>query len=289
MPNETWQSDFTHYRLTARRRPGADVEIMSWLDDCSRYALLGHRPRPGHRPDRARHLPQSRWPARDPRLHADRQRHGLHHPPRRRHAGRPQRLRDRAPPLAHRPEELPPQPPHHLRQGRTLPTDPQEMAARPTRPADHHRPSCRPSSTPSSTSTTTADPTAPCRTEPPRPRSTRPCPRPLPAATADADTHDRVRHDRVDKAGNVTLRVARPPAPHRRRPNPRRNPRHPARPGPRRPRHQRHHRRTPPRPHHRPTTRLPAHRTPTAPPESKQAEPAILQVRLSRCPETSHW
>jgi transposase InsO family protein len=39
-PNETWQSDFTHYRL--RRpdgRPGADTEILTWLDDCSRYAL----------------------------------------------------------------------------------------------------------------------------------------------------------------------------------------------------------------------------------------------------------
>jgi transposase InsO family protein len=33
MPNETWQSDFTHYRL------GEDVEIITWLDDCSRYAL----------------------------------------------------------------------------------------------------------------------------------------------------------------------------------------------------------------------------------------------------------
>jgi len=40
MPNETWQSDFTRYRL--RRpdgRPGADTEILTWLDDCSRYAL----------------------------------------------------------------------------------------------------------------------------------------------------------------------------------------------------------------------------------------------------------
>jgi transposase InsO family protein len=35
MPNETWQSDFTHYRLTT----GADTEIISWLDDHSRLAL----------------------------------------------------------------------------------------------------------------------------------------------------------------------------------------------------------------------------------------------------------
>jgi len=35
LPNECWQSDFTHYRLTT----GADSEILSWLDDCSRKAL----------------------------------------------------------------------------------------------------------------------------------------------------------------------------------------------------------------------------------------------------------
>ncbi len=34
-PNETWQSDFTHYRLL----DGPDVEIITWLDDHSRYAL----------------------------------------------------------------------------------------------------------------------------------------------------------------------------------------------------------------------------------------------------------
>ncbi len=34
-PNETWQSDFTHYRLT----DGTDVEILAWLDDCFRFAL----------------------------------------------------------------------------------------------------------------------------------------------------------------------------------------------------------------------------------------------------------
>jgi transposase InsO family protein len=34
-PNECWQSDFTHYRLAG----GRDVEIITWLDDHSRYAL----------------------------------------------------------------------------------------------------------------------------------------------------------------------------------------------------------------------------------------------------------
>jgi transposase len=40
LPNERWQSDFTHYRLTRHDgTPGVDVEILSWLDDCSRFAL----------------------------------------------------------------------------------------------------------------------------------------------------------------------------------------------------------------------------------------------------------
>jgi transposase InsO family protein len=34
-PNETWQADFTHYPLTG----GDDSEILSWLDDHARYAL----------------------------------------------------------------------------------------------------------------------------------------------------------------------------------------------------------------------------------------------------------
>nr|MDT0663535.1 IS481 family transposase [Micromonospora sp. DSM 115978] len=40
MPNETWQADFTHYPLTRPDgRPGPDQEVLTWLDDCSRYAL----------------------------------------------------------------------------------------------------------------------------------------------------------------------------------------------------------------------------------------------------------
>ncbi len=34
-PNETWQSDFTHYRLANT----TDTEVLVWLDDHSRYAL----------------------------------------------------------------------------------------------------------------------------------------------------------------------------------------------------------------------------------------------------------
>jgi transposase InsO family protein len=35
LPNETWQADFTHYRLADR----SDVEILCWIDDHSRYAI----------------------------------------------------------------------------------------------------------------------------------------------------------------------------------------------------------------------------------------------------------
>ena len=41
-PNETWQSDFTHWQLA----DGTDVEILNWLDDHSRYLLscTAHHP-----------------------------------------------------------------------------------------------------------------------------------------------------------------------------------------------------------------------------------------------------
>jgi transposase InsO family protein len=41
-PNEMWQSDFIHWRLT----DGTDVEVLNWLDDHSRYLLscTAHQP-----------------------------------------------------------------------------------------------------------------------------------------------------------------------------------------------------------------------------------------------------
>ncbi|MEI2713798.1 MAG: IS481 family transposase [Nocardioides sp.] len=39
MPNECWQSDFTHYPLTDTVSFPKGVEIITWLDDCTRYAL----------------------------------------------------------------------------------------------------------------------------------------------------------------------------------------------------------------------------------------------------------
>ncbi|MGV8858681.1 helix-turn-helix domain-containing protein [Rhodoglobus sp.] len=42
LPNQCWQSDFTHWRLA----DSTDIEILTWLDDHSRYALscTAHHP-----------------------------------------------------------------------------------------------------------------------------------------------------------------------------------------------------------------------------------------------------
>ena len=133
-PNESWQSDFTHVRLA----DGTDVEVITWLDDHSRLRPAHQRPPQDHRPHRAGHVPGLRGRARLPRLDVDRQRDGVH-----RAAGLPTRprreehLRSRAGRPRSGPEELPPEPPHHLRQGRTLPTDPQGLAAPARTPTGH--------------------------------------------------------------------------------------------------------------------------------------------------------
>jgi transposase InsO family protein len=39
LPNQMWQTDFTHYRLAGGHSPGTDVEVLNFLDDHSRYLL----------------------------------------------------------------------------------------------------------------------------------------------------------------------------------------------------------------------------------------------------------
>jgi transposase len=40
LPNQCWQADFTHYRLVGpATAPAGDAEVLTWLDDHSRYAL----------------------------------------------------------------------------------------------------------------------------------------------------------------------------------------------------------------------------------------------------------
>ncbi|MCW2761945.1 MAG: transposase, partial [Marmoricola sp.] len=45
MPNQTWQSDFTHYPLADTVRFPRGVEIITWLDDCTRHvpSVTAHR------------------------------------------------------------------------------------------------------------------------------------------------------------------------------------------------------------------------------------------------------
>jgi transposase len=106
LPNECWQADFTHYPLA----DGTGTEILTWLDDHSRYALSVTA---WHRVTGPIVLAAFRATARKhglPRFNADRQRHGLHHPAVRRQR-RPQQLRARTAPSGDHPEERPPQPP----------------------------------------------------------------------------------------------------------------------------------------------------------------------------------
>jgi hypothetical protein len=94
----------------------------------------------------------------------------------------------------------------HLRQGRAVPTDAQEVADRPTRSADHAR------GTPGAAGpvrrAVQPPPAAPLPAAPGHTPATAYAARPK-AAPGDRsrDTHDRVRTDIVDQAGSVTLRV----------------------------------------------------------------------------------
>ena len=189
-------------------------------------------------------------------------------------------------------EERPPEPPADPGQSRAVPADPEEMARPPRPPARRpHRPA-GPARRLHQPLQPAAGRTAPCRTATPaaayaaRPK----------AAPGDraADTHDRVRTDIIGNTGTVTLRHQRPALPHRRRPDPRRNPHHHAHPGPRRPHHRRRHRRTPARTHPRPqtaTTSPPAgHPDPRQEPRANANTPnPDVGSGCPRCLETSHW
>ena len=131
LPNECWQADFTHYPLAG----GTGTEILCWLDDHSRYALsvtawnrvTGPVVLATFRAAVAAHgAPAS--------MLTDIQRDGVHHPAIRRQR-RPQRLRTRTAPPGHHPKERQAEPPANPGQGRAVPADPQELAARPITPA----------------------------------------------------------------------------------------------------------------------------------------------------------
>ena len=217
-PNETWQSDFTHYRLSdgtrhvthrggiRRIEHGTDVEILTWLDDCSRYALsiTAHAPVTGpivlatfRKCVAAYGVPASTLTD-----------NGLVFTTR--HAGGKGGRNH----LEHELRE------RNIRQKNGTPNHPQTqgkverfqqtmkkwLRAQPDQPAsiaklqalldefvdtyNHHRPhrSLPHRGTPATIYTT--------------------LPKATPSVDRAADTHDRVRRDKIDKAGSVTLRVA---------------------------------------------------------------------------------
>ena len=199
-PNEMWQSDFTYWALA----DGTSVEILDFIDDHSRYLLhlTAHPKVTGDR--RGRSLPEHRprpWPA---RLHPDRQRLGLHHPPRRR-PRRPQRLRNPHRIPGHHPKERP-APSHPQTQGKierfhqtlkkwlknqpeahTIP-DLDELLTKFRHVYNHERPHrALKRRTPSEAYEAT--------------------PKAAPAIAAQGE-HWRIRTDRVDTDGKVTLRHA---------------------------------------------------------------------------------
>ncbi len=124
MPNETWQSDFTHYRLT---RPDGRPERRQRDPDLARRLLplrpLRDRPPSGSPapscwPPSAKPSPNTGSPPRrSPTT-------GWSSPPGSPGGkGRPQPPRDRTAPSQHRPEERATEPPHHPGQGRAVPAD----------------------------------------------------------------------------------------------------------------------------------------------------------------------
>ena len=207
MPNECWQSDFTHYPLTDTAAFPKGVEIITWLDDCTRYALhvSAHRAittpivKATFRKAAGQHgIPASTLTDNGMvytvRLASIGHRGGRN--------GFEQQLHD-----------------WHVAQKNSRPNHPTTcgkverfqqtmknwLRAQPDQPAtiadlqalldqfrteyNHHRPHR----------------SLPHRATPAALYDT--MPKAVPGPSRDSDTHDRVRHDRVDKSGTVTLRV----------------------------------------------------------------------------------
>ncbi|HEX5917027.1 MAG TPA: IS481 family transposase [Nocardioides sp.] len=208
MPNECWQSDFTHYPLTDTATFPKGVEIITWLDDCTRYALhmSAHRAittpivKATFRKAAGQHgIPASTLTDNGMvytvRLASIGHRGGRN--------GFEQQLRDwhvvqknsrpNHPTTCGKVERFQQTLKNWLR---AQPTQPATIAALQTlldrfqREYNQQRPHR----------------SLPHRATPAALYDT--MPKALPGPSRDADTHDRIRHDRVDKSGSVTLRIA---------------------------------------------------------------------------------
>ena len=245
MPNERWQSDFTHYPLAG----GADTEILTWLDDHSRYALsvtaharvtgpavlLAFRAACEQHGAPASTLTDNGMVFTTRLSGGKGGRNGLEHELR--------RLGDQA---EERQAEPPPDPGKVERFQQTMKN---WLRAQPRQPATLAELQSLLDAFAGIYNTRRPHRSLEGRATPAAAYAARP--KAVPGDRA-ADTHDRVRTDRIDTTGLVTLRHQRQALPHRHRPPPRRNPRPAPSPGPAHPRHQRRHRRAHPRAHPRP-------------------------------------
>jgi transposase len=259
MPNEIWQSDFTHYPLTDTDTFPKGIEIITWLDGCTRYALhiSAHRAitnpivKATFKEAAGQHgIPTSALTDNGmvytARLASIGHRGGRNGFEQQLHDWRviQKNSRPNHPTTCGKVERFQQTMKNWLRTQAHQPATITQLQ-NPARPVPHteynqqrpHR-------------------SLPHRATPAALYDT--MPKALPGPTRDPQTHDRIRHDIVDKSGSVTPRVADQTTPHRRRPNPRPNPRHPAHPGPRRTPHQRNRRRTAPRTQDRSGQGLPA-------------------------------
>jgi transposase InsO family protein len=208
MPNECWQSDFTHYPLTDTTTFPKGVEIITWLDDCTRYALhvSAHRAittpivKDTFRKAAGQHgIPASTLTDNGMvytvRLASIGHRGGRN--------GFEQQLRDwhvvqknsrpNHPTTCGKVERFQQTMKNWLRTQPVQPatiTELQALLDRFRAEYNHHRPHR----------------SLPHRATPAAVYDT--MPKAVPGPSRDSETHDRVRHDRVDKSGSVTLRVA---------------------------------------------------------------------------------
>ena len=207
LPNECWQADFTHYRLTAPDgSTGPDVEILTWLDDCSRYAVsVTAHPRvtgpvvlATFRQAVAAHgIPASTLTYNGmvftTRLSGGRGgRNGLETELRRLHVIQ-ENSRPNHPTTCGKVE-------------RFQQTLKKWLRAQPTKPGTLDQLQTLIDVFLDAYNNTRPHRSLPNRATPTATYGT--LPKALPGTSRDPDTHDRVRHDRIDNSGVVTLRVA---------------------------------------------------------------------------------
>jgi transposase InsO family protein len=202
MPNECWQSDFTHYRLS----DGTDAEILTWIDDCSRYvlSLTAH--------------PRISGPI---VLHSFREAIASYGIPAstltdngmvfttRYAGGKGGRNHLEYDLREHNVIQKNGRPNHPQTQGkveRFQQTLKKWLTAQPLQPATIRQLQALLDTFVEQYNTTRPHRSLPHRATPATIYTTRP--KATPSKHRGTDTHDRVRHDKIDKAGSVTLRVA---------------------------------------------------------------------------------